>query len=100
MSDTPRTDMHQNLSRGLMNPAGQAWEFARTLERQMVKARADTRKATQDAIREMRDDRIKRANAVWDNPIGHSAALYDLQRLLKLEASIIDDVIDKLEGEE
>ena len=53
MSDTPRTDMHQNLSRGLMNPTGQAWEFARTLERQMVKARADTRKATLKEIIKM-----------------------------------------------
>ena len=61
---------------------------------------ADTRKATLDTIKEMRDDRIKRANAVWDNPIGHSAALNELQRQLKFGASIIDEVINKLEGNE
>ena len=56
-------------------------------------------KATLDAIKEMRDDRIKRANAVWDNPIGHSSALNELQRQLKFGAIIIDEVINKLEDE-
>ena len=85
----------EDIDEGLML----GW-FANAMMVRHDRVKSDTRKATLDTIKEMRDDRIKRANAVWDNPIGHSAALNDLQGLLNLEASIIDEVINKLEGEQ